>query len=124
MTIGLSAARASALSVLVFGGPRTIGGLAAAEQVTPPSMTRLVSSLEAEGFVHRKPDRDDRRAVRVAATAKGKRALEVARRRRVEHVLASLARLGRDDLRTVGRAVDILERALAAERTSRETRTG
>lgn len=121
--LGLSAARASALSVLVFGGPRTIGELATAEQVTPPSMTRLVSSLEAEGLVRRTADRDDRRVVRVAATAKGKRVLEAGRRRRVEHVLGLIARLGGGDLAKLDRAVRILEGALAADHASREARS-
>ena len=40
---GVSPARLSALSVLVFGGPRTIGALAAAEGVTPPTMTRVTT---------------------------------------------------------------------------------
>lgn len=113
--LGLSAARASALSVLVFGGPRTIGELATAEQVTPPTMTRLVSGLEAEGFVRRAADRHDRRVVSVAATAKGQRRLEAGRRRRVEHVLALIGRLGTGELATLDRAVEILERALEAD---------
>jgi hypothetical protein len=48
---GLSAPRLSALSVLVFGGPLTLGELANAEQVRPPTMTRLVTALEADGRV-------------------------------------------------------------------------
>lgn len=116
--LGLSAARASALSVLVFGGSRTIGELATAEQVTPPSMTRLVASLEAEGYVRRASDRGDRRVVRVAATAKGRRALEAGRQRRIAHVREVIGALGRRDLATLDRAVRILERALAADRAS------
>ncbi len=65
---GLSAPRLSALSVVVFGGPVTIGALAAAEQVRVPTMSRLVAALEADGLVRRKPDVDDGRVVRVAAT--------------------------------------------------------
>ncbi len=51
---GVTAPHLSALSVLVFGGARTLGELAAAEQVTPPSMTRIVRNLEAGGLVARK----------------------------------------------------------------------
>src|SRR5687767_115077 len=65
---GLSPARLSALSVLVFGGPRTLGALAAAEQVTAPTMTRLVAALEADGYLSRRPSPSDRRAVIVDAT--------------------------------------------------------
>src|SRR5919108_1229541 len=53
---GLSAARLSALSVLVFGGPRTLGELAAAEHVRPATMTRIVQALEADGLVRRGSD--------------------------------------------------------------------
>src|SRR4051794_41857953 len=52
---GLSAPRLSALSVVVFGGPLTIGALAAAEQVRPPTMTRLVAALQAQGLRARGP---------------------------------------------------------------------
>ncbi|HEX5758153.1 MAG TPA: MarR family transcriptional regulator [Thermoanaerobaculia bacterium] len=64
--LGISPARASALSVLGFGGPRTLGELAAAEQVTAPPMSRLVAALEREGLVAREPDPRDGRAALVA----------------------------------------------------------
>ena len=57
---GVSPARLSALSVLVFGGPRTIGALAAAEGVTPPTMTRLVAALVGDGLVERLEEPGDR----------------------------------------------------------------
>jgi DNA-binding MarR family transcriptional regulator len=48
---GLNAPRLSALSVIVFAGPITLGDLAAAEQVRPPTMTRIVNALEQQGLV-------------------------------------------------------------------------
>src|SRR5919202_5265919 len=72
---GLSAARLSALSVLVFGGPRTLGELAAAEHVRPATMTRIVQALEAEGLVRREADPEDGRVTRLHATGKGERVL-------------------------------------------------
>ena len=53
---GVSAPRLSALSVLVFGGPRTIGSLAAVEGVTPPTMTRLIAAMVSDGLVERLTD--------------------------------------------------------------------
>src|SRR5665811_244600 len=50
---GLSAPRLSALSVVVFSGRITLGGLARAEQVRPPTMTRLVRALELQKLVTR-----------------------------------------------------------------------
>src|SRR5213595_2070308 len=86
---GLSAARLSALSVLVYGGPRTLGELAAAEQVRPATMTRIAQSLVEEGYARRKRDPADGRVVRLSATAKGRRVMQEGRDRRV----TNLARL-------------------------------
>src|SRR5262245_60359934 len=69
--LGISAARLSALSVLVFGGPMRLTDLARAEQVKPPTMTRIVAALEADGFVTRSAVPDDARAVRLEATPAG-----------------------------------------------------
>ncbi|MDQ3698433.1 MAG: MarR family transcriptional regulator, partial [Gemmatimonadota bacterium] len=80
---GLSAPRLSALSVIVFGGPLTLGELAALEQVRPPTMTRLVSALESDGLVVREADARDGRLTRVRATARGRTLLTRARARRV-----------------------------------------
>src|SRR3954471_3979283 len=72
---GLPAPQLSALSVIVFGGPITLGALAAAEQVRPPTITKLVATLEAARLVERESDPDDRRVSRVKATARGTRLL-------------------------------------------------
>ena len=109
---GLSAPRLSALSVVVFGGPLTLGELAAAEQVRPPTMTRLVTALEAQGLVRREADSRDGRLTRVHATAKGQAILAAGRARRVEALARQLDALPPGDLATLERAADILERTL------------
>jgi DNA-binding MarR family transcriptional regulator len=110
--MGLSPARASVLSVLVFGGERTIGELAVVEQVRAPTMTRLVTGLEGDGYVERVADPRDGRAVIVRATAKGRRVLERGRRLRVEQVEAMLSGLTGAELATLSEAVILLEREL------------
>lgn len=106
---GLSAPRLSALSVLVFAGPRTMGELAEAEQVRPPTMTRLVDGLVAEGLAKRAPDPTDRRLVRIAATAKGRQLLEAARERRVRALAARLQGLAPGERRALVRGVKLVE---------------
>jgi DNA-binding MarR family transcriptional regulator len=112
---GLSAARLSALSVLVFGGPRTIGELAAAEQVRPPTMTRIVRALEEESLVEREADPHDGRRALLHATSKGKRVLSRGRERRVERLAELLGRLPAGDVATIHAAAELVEAALAKE---------
>jgi DNA-binding MarR family transcriptional regulator len=107
---GLGAPRLSALSVVVFGGPVTIGALAAAEQVRVPTMSRLVASLEEEGLVRRVPDLDDRRVVRVEPTVAGRALLHAGRRRRVAALAADVAALGAEERRALRDAIPLLER--------------
>lgn len=109
---GLPAPQLSALSVIVFGGPITLGALAAAEQVRPPTITKLVAALEAARLVARQPDALDRRIVRVAATPRGTRLLQDGRKRRVASLTASLADLSAADRATLARALPILERVV------------
>lgn len=107
---GLTAPRLSALSVIVFGGPVTLGALAAAEQVRPPTITRLVRELEREGLVVLVPDPDDRRVRRVRATARGRALLEEGRRRRVSRLAGALAGLTAAERRLIARAARLIER--------------
>jgi len=113
-TMGLTAPLASALSVIVFGGPLSLGALATAEQVRPPSITRIVRELEARGLVVREATRQDRRVQRVRATAKGRRVLEAGRARRVASLAAALAALPPAELATLEHAAAILERVVRA----------
>jgi DNA-binding MarR family transcriptional regulator len=102
---GLGPARLSALSVLVYGGASTLGELAQAEQVTAPTMTRIVQALEADGFVQRKAAPDDARAVIVRATRKGEDVLERARYARLERIESLLASCDTEDLDLLGEAL-------------------
>jgi DNA-binding MarR family transcriptional regulator len=109
---GLTAARLSALSVLVFGGPTTLGRLAHAEQVSAPTMSRLVHALEREGLVTRETHEQDRRSVLVRATEKGRTVLEQGRERRIAELAALLETLEPGDLDTLVSAATLAERAL------------
>jgi DNA-binding MarR family transcriptional regulator len=110
---GVPPAQLSALSVLVFAGPRTLGELAAAEHVRPPTMTRIVQALEADGLVRRERDAEDGRIHRLHATAKGRRVMQRGRERRIESLAALLARLSPDEVARVREAAELVERALA-----------
>jgi DNA-binding MarR family transcriptional regulator len=107
---GLSAPRLSALSVVVFAGPITLGDLARAEQVRPPTMTRLVQALEGERLVTRTPDADDKRVVWIKATSRGRRLLLRGRRARVRALAATLKSLDRRSVDTLDKAAELLER--------------
>lgn len=107
----MPAPQLSALSVIVFGGPITLGALAAAEQVRPPTITKLVGALETAGLVEREIDAGDRRIVRVRSTARGTRLLNDGRQRRVALLTASLAELPAADRTMLAKAIPILEKA-------------
>jgi len=112
---GVPPAQLSALSVLVFGGPRTLGELAAAEQVRPPTMTRIVQALEAAELVRRARDPHDARVHRLHATAKGRRVMQRGRQRRVANLATLLDRLPPEQIARVREAAELVERALAQQ---------
>lgn len=108
---GLSGPRLSALSVVVFGGPLTLGELAAAEQVRPPTMTRLVTALENAGLVERKSVPTDARLTRISATSRGRKLMQRGRQARIEALVDRLDRLSSAELEVVRRAAPLLEKA-------------
>ena len=107
--LGVGPAKLSALSVLVFGGPRSIGALARAEQVRLPTMSRLVSTLERDGLATRTPDPEDGRASRVHPTARGRSVLRQGRARRVATLSRRLEQLPEADRALLARAADLIE---------------
>ena len=109
---GLTRARLSALGLLVLGGPRTLGDLAAAEHVRPPTMTRLIHAMEADGLVARKRNPDDGRSIVIQATPKGVEQLELGRARQIAPLAESISDLDRAERLQLEDAVDILGRVL------------
>src|SRR5439155_5363888 len=101
---GVGPAQLSALSVLVFHGPKRLNELAALEQVRPPTMSRIVDGLVKQGLAQRESQASDRRSVEVSATAAGKRILLQGKVRRVRALTRRLARLS-------GREIKIIEKA-------------
>jgi DNA-binding MarR family transcriptional regulator len=113
---GLSAPRLSALSVVVFGGPLTLGQLARAEQVKPPTMTRIVTGLENDGLVRREGDERDKRLTRINATPKGRRVLMAGRTRRVELLASAVERLRATELADLRRGAQLLRELIDSMR--------
>jgi DNA-binding MarR family transcriptional regulator len=107
---GLSAPRLSALSVVVFAGPMSLAELATAEQVKPPTMSRIVDALVERGLVTRIAKPGDRRSVAIEATSEGTQLLDAGRERRVAALVARLRKLADSERRALARGVEILER--------------
>jgi DNA-binding MarR family transcriptional regulator len=119
---GLTPARLSALSVLVFGGPCSLGALASAEGVAGPTMTRIVDGLIDAGLAERQPHPTDGRAVLIAATAEGDSLMRTAQRRRIEALAAALASLPPNSQREVASSVGLLDEVAAAVRAQTDER--
>jgi len=109
---GEGPARLSALSVLVFGGPKTLGELAAAEQVKPPTMSRIVGGLARSHLVEITKDPQDARRVRIRATVRGTQLLQKGRELRIAYLAAHLDRLPPEERVKLGEAMEILKRLL------------
>ncbi len=108
LELGLTPARLSALSILVFGGPHTLGDLAGEEQVRPATMSRLVRDLVARGLVTRRVRETDRRVIDLAATPAGVQLLRAGQALRVGQIERGLTRLSPAQRRTLTEAVALL----------------
>lgn len=110
----LSPQRLSLLSILLYAGARTVGELAALEQVSAPAISRTASALEGDGLLERRRDPSDRRVVRLVATARGSALLEAARARRLERLATLLEPLDGGSLADLERDLEVLDAALAS----------
>ncbi len=109
---GVSPAQASMLAVVSRLKRPSLGDLAAAEQVSPPSVTRLVRDMERLGLIARVVDDLDRRCTRVTITAQGRRELAAIRRRKDEFLERALAALPAADRRRASELAELLETIL------------
>jgi DNA-binding MarR family transcriptional regulator len=112
LSTGQGPARLSALSVLVFDGPKTLGELAAAEQVKPPTMSRIVANLVRSRLIEVKSDPHDARRMQIRASRRGMRLLQDARQRRVASLAEQLQKLSPDYFSKLEHATDVLSRLL------------
>lgn len=103
---GVTGAQLSVLSVLAFGGPQTLGALATAEQVKPPTMSQLVSELERLELVVRKPI--DRRSSEISLTRKGRALMEAGRRRRLARLTKAIAGLPPEQIDRLAQAAGLM----------------
>lgn len=109
---GEGPARLSALSVLVFGGPKTLSELAAAEQVKLPTMSRIAAGLARSRLVTIAGDVEDRRRRHIQATAKGKKLLQKGRELRIAYLASHLKDLAPQELSQLARTIEVLNRVL------------
>jgi DNA-binding MarR family transcriptional regulator len=110
----LTASLLSALWSIERLEPVTLGDLAVAERVQPPTLTRIASRLEEDGLVVRRTDANDRRVTIMQLSPDGRRLLERTRTRRTAYLTKRLRGLDPEDLAILERAAPILER-LAGE---------
>ena len=109
---GLTPSQASALASVEKLGSPTLGALAARESVQPPSMTRIVGSLEELGHVTRVVDSSDRRVARVTISAKGRRVLQQGRSLKNAFLAQQLHRLPPEEREVLGALTVLLERLI------------
>lgn len=112
---GLTPSQLSALAVIDLYGPLTLGSLADHERVAPPSVTKVVNKLEAEGLVVRATDSADRRITRVATSARGAALLAESRRRKTAWLTSRIDLLDGDARQRLAAALDVLDDLTAEE---------
>ena len=111
----LTAALTAALATVECKGPITPSELASVENVKRPTATRLVARLEEQGLVERTADPLDRRSSLVGITPEGRRLLTRLRKRKNAYLAKRLRELDAEDVATLERAADVLERLLETE---------
>lgn len=109
-SLDLNPNQLSAMAVLLNSGDQLMGELAALERVRPPSMTRVVNSLEARAYVARRPDPRDHRQCLVTLTDSGRQVLLANRRRRDEWLAVRIAGLDPAEREILRRAIRVLEK--------------
>ena len=115
--MGIGPAQASALSVVVFGGPLSLNELAAAEQVKPPTMSRIVEALVREDLVKREANMQDRRSITISSTEKGAKIMHGGRNRREKRLIKLLSKLDSKEVKCLGEASVIISKILNREQS-------
>ena len=109
---GITPSQLSALSTLVAEKRITLSQLAVAERVQPPSITRVVDVLVADGYATRTQSKEDRRVAWVEPTAAGRALVDGVRRQRDAYLAQRLRTLTADDRAVLARAAMLLEQLI------------
>lgn len=89
-------------------GPLRLSELKASEQVTQPAITQLVTRLERDGLVVRRPDPTDGRAVLVHITPEGARVVRGRRESRIARLAELAGHLDAGQRRAIAEALPAL----------------
>jgi DNA-binding MarR family transcriptional regulator len=111
---GLTPTQLSALATVERTGPLRLGDLAAAEQIAPSTLTRLVSVLEDHGYVERRAVPGDARAWTLVVTARGHEVLDQIRQENTLLLADSLLTLSAEQLAALAAALPALEQLAEA----------
>jgi DNA-binding MarR family transcriptional regulator len=107
---GLSPSQFSALAVIHHRGPLTLGELAEVERVAPPTTSKVVAKLEADGLVERQIDPTDKRVSLVQVTKAGAQLHDETKRRRTTWLTGRVRDLSPDEQARLADALDVLDR--------------
>lgn len=110
---GLTPSQLSALFIIEQAGPLRVTELASREDVAPPSMTRIVASLEQIHLVSRTPDPADGRAALLVISETGRETLQQVRRVGTTYLTDRLTTVDDESLAVLARALPILESLVA-----------
>lgn len=108
--LGVGPAGLSALSVLVYSGPKTMGQLAQIEQVRPATMTRIVRTLERGGMVTSVRAERDRRSTIVETTPTGRSVMRIGHANRLVELERRMEQLDESEIALIARAAQLIER--------------
>jgi DNA-binding MarR family transcriptional regulator len=108
----LAAGAMSALATVVRQGPVRLGELAEREGMTPATLSRIVTMLEREQYVERRPDPADRRAAFLSATPRGEAAIADMSNARAAALAVRIAQLSSADQAALAAGLDVVERLI------------
>ena len=106
---GLTPSQLSVLSTIEYHEPMTLGRLAEHERVSPPTITKVVAKLEADGLISRQTDPHDRRVQRVTISPDGLALLDESRRRKTAWLTEQIRALDDDDRARLRAALEVLD---------------
>jgi DNA-binding MarR family transcriptional regulator len=116
-TTGLTPTSVAALATIERHGPLTPSEIAEIERVKRPTITRTLGCLEREELIDRAPDPADGRSALVSVNAAGRERLRRLRGRKNAYLARRMRDLSAEEVETLERAAEILERMREGERS-------